>query len=799
MKRTTALAATTALVTSLILPGAAALAQTLALEEIVVTARKIEENLMEVPVAITAFSAADLDSADMSTLDDIQLFTPSFFFSNQQGGSGRNDRSSNSLTFRGLFLGSNTGIKAGGLMFIDGAPIIGSQAPSVVDMERVEILKGPQAAYFGRSTFVGAINFVTKDPADEFGGRVSAEYSRFGSNETNLVLEGPIVPGKMNMRVSGRHWAKGGDYTNAANPTVKFGERETNSLSTSIVFTPTDNLKIKAFVNYFEDNDGPPAQAALKDESYNCTLGGRGGYYCGTLPSVDEFGLDLVSGDYIIGAQLQDTLFNPPASWTVFDTSFNNHGGTRRAAFQADLRIDYDHDSGYAFSSLTAFHEDKQQTILDLNYRDFHDIKNPLGFLGAPKLPWFNTTLLTQGKQNDISQELRITSPQDGSFRWTAGFNYLDAHSPGGTVYGNLIFGPFFTGSIVERNVETPAIFGAGYFDITEELTLGVEARYQWDKISEQTLVGGGGVPLPNAPLLEATFKSFSPRVTLDYNYGENSTAYALFSRGFRPGGFNSLLINESAATIAAINAVVSGAGVTYAEEKIDNYELGLKSSWLDGRARTTVALYYMEWLNGQNQSLIPVSSGGVNNLYSITINNGVAHLQGVEFEGQFQATENLTLSGSLGYNDTKYVDSTPAFSCSQCNEITGSVDATGNELPYSPKVSWSLSASYDDELNADWDFFTRADWAHQGALWADQANIAKSSAYDVVNLRAGIRQDDVSIELFLNNALDHGEFTQARQGIDLKTFGPFAPNGNEIRVSLPDRRSWGVRASYNF
>jgi iron complex outermembrane receptor protein len=299
--------------------------------------------------------------------------------------------------------------------------------------------------------------------------------------------------------------------------------------------------------------------------------------------------------------------------------------------------------------------------------------------------------------------------------------------------------------------------------------------------------------------LLAATFKSFSPRVTLDYNYAENSTAYALFSRGFRPGGFNSLLVNESADTIAAINAAVSGAGVTYAEEKIDNYEVGLKSSWLDGRARTTIALYYMEWLNGQNQSLIAVSQGGVNNLFSITINNGLAKLKGIEFEGQFQATENLTLSGSLGYNDTEYVASTPAFECSQCNEITGSLDAVGNELPYSPKVSWSLAASYTDELNADWDWFSRADWAHQGSKWADQANIAKSSAYDVVNLRAGIRQENFSIEAFLLNALDHDEFTQARQGIDLKTFGPFAPDNNEIRVSLPNRRAWGIRASYNF
>jgi iron complex outermembrane receptor protein len=799
MKRSSYLAATTAMITMLAVPGSEALAQQLALEEIVVTARKIEENLMEVPLAITAFSAADLEAAGMSSLEDIQLFTPSFFFSNQQGGSGRNDRSSNSLTFRGLFLGSNTGISAGGLMFIDGAPIIGAQAPSIVDMERVEILKGPQAAYFGRSTFVGAINFVSKDPSDEFGGRVTAEYSRFGSNETNLVLEGPIVPGKVNARVSGRHWAQGGYYENAANPTIDLGTRETNSISTSIVFTPSDDLKIKAYVNYFEDNDGPPAQTSLKDEAYNCSPGGRPGYICGAIPSVGDVNPSTISGDYILNAQLQDTLFNPPASWTVFDPNFNTHGGTRRNALQADLRIDYDHESGYSFSSLTAFHTDKQQTVLDLNYRDFHDVPNPLGFLGPPKLPHFNTTLLTQGKQKDISQELRITSPQDERFRWTVGFNYLDAHSPGGSVYGNLIFGPFFTGSIVERDVETPAVFGAAYYDLTDELTLGVEARYQWDQISEHTLVGGGGIPLPNAPLLEETFKSFSPRITLDYNYAENSTAYALFSRGFRPGGFNALLVNESAATISAINAAVSGAGLTFAEEKIDNYEIGLKSSWLDGRARTTVALYYMEWLNGQNRSLVAVSANGVNNLFGITINNGLAKLQGIEFEGQFQATENLSLSGSLGYNDTEVAANTPAFECSQCNEITGSLDAVGNELPYSPKIAWSLSASYTDELSADWDWYSRADWAHQGSKWADQANIANSRAYDVLNLRIGLRQDDFSLEAFVLNALNHDEFTQARQGIDLKTFGPFAPNNNEIRLSLPMPRSWGVRASYNF
>ncbi len=185
-------------------------AQEFALEEIVVTARKVEENLMEVPLAITAFSAEDLESIDMAELNDIQLYTPSFSFTNQQGGSGRNDRSSNALVFRGLYLNINVGVNAGGLLFIDGAPVVGGYSPSIVDTERVEILKGPQSAYFGRSTFVGALNFVMKEPGNEFGGRISTDLARFGSNEQHIMIEGPLVKDKLSMRVSGRHWRQGG-------------------------------------------------------------------------------------------------------------------------------------------------------------------------------------------------------------------------------------------------------------------------------------------------------------------------------------------------------------------------------------------------------------------------------------------------------------------------------------------------------------------------------------------------------------------------------------------------------------
>ena len=223
MKRTTALAASTALITSLMLPGVAAMAQSLVLEEIVVTARKIEENLMEVQLAITAFSAQDIESRNMKDLNDISSFTPSFNFANQQGGSGRNDRSTNSLTFRGLFLGNNIGLSAGGQLFIDGAPVIGAQTPSISDVERIEVLKGPQSAYFGRSTFAGAINFVTRDPGDEFAGRINAEYSEFGSHDLALSLEGPIVEDKLAIRVGARSVHEGGYYKNFVDPTQDFG------------------------------------------------------------------------------------------------------------------------------------------------------------------------------------------------------------------------------------------------------------------------------------------------------------------------------------------------------------------------------------------------------------------------------------------------------------------------------------------------------------------------------------------------------------------------------------------------
>ncbi|MBL8631560.1 MAG: TonB-dependent receptor [Rhodospirillaceae bacterium] len=803
--------------------------QGLALEEITVTARKVEENLMTVPVAVTAFSEKDIEAINIKQLTDVMLMTPSFNFVNQVGGSGRNDRGTNSLVFRGLFLANNAGLTGGGQMFIDGAPVIGAHQPAIVDVARIEVLKGPQSAYFGRSTFVGAINFITRDPSmDEFKGRVTAEASSWNSHDLSLSFEGPLVEDKLAARVTGRDFRRGGQFTNATNPGAeKLGRQTTGSLSGSLLFTPTDQLKIKSYVNWFEDNDGPPAQGALKASEFtgranidgsctpfstlasgvasgSVTANSRAslGYWCGTLPKVNDSLKRLISGDYdLSNISTRNAIFNPNPLWLIFDPQFKQDGGVKRHAFQADIRADYETQSGYVFSSLTAHHHDRAMTIIDLNYRDGHDRANPF-YAAAPtgKVPWQQFLLVSQNKARDWSQELRITSPQDEPFRWTLGGNYLDAHTPGGTVYGIAPIGPLFSASITRGDVSTPAVFGAAYYDFTDALTLSLEARYQWDKIKSTPYVGTNGALVTGvaANPLKDTYKSFSPRVSLDYEYAEGSTAYALFSRGYRPGGFNPGLVTSTAQVIAELRAVVPNAGISYEQEKLDNYEVGLKSTWLDGRARTVLTAFYDIWNNGQVQNSIPVPSS--TNLIGLTVNNGKAVLKGLEFEGQIQATEGLKLSGTFGLNDTEIKTyGLGVGNCSDCNFIYGSfAGAIGNRLPTTPKYTWTASAEYTDQLTANYNWYTRIDYMHQGSKFSDFGNIANVGSSENVNARIGIRDDNMSIEAFVTNLTQNKVMITGLLGVDVFTF-LIPPNKNEIRFSPPLPRAVGVRASYNF
>lgn len=773
------------------------LAQEAALEEIVVTARKVEENLMEAPLAISAMSAATLEKMNLTDMTEIASFTPGFHYVKQVGGgSGRNDRSASSLVFRGLYLGTlNREQQAGGLVFLDGSPLLGGQAPAMVDMERVEVLKGPQSAYFGRSVLSGAINYVSRDlNEEEFQGRVTASASSFDSLLAQVALEGPIMDG-LAVRISASRDEKGGQYKNFANPDVELGGELTESFVLQVQFRPTSNLSAKLFYQQMEHDDGPPAQAALKGATgdFNCDLGGRMfGYYCGELPGTDDLPAEYLSGHYTLDDQARAVLIDSVDQATIFDPRFRPKPGLGREAENASLRIDYDTESGYTFSSLTAYHTDKDMTIIDLNFRDRRNVFNPLS-LFIPGAPQFNRwQLAVQSRFRDWSQELRVTSPQDPRLRWTLGGSYLDSSSPGGSVYGLGVFGSLFAAGTTKAETRTPAIFGGIQYDINEKLTLSADARYQRDELLRQVLVNSTGQrpEPPGDQPLEVEFTSFAPRVSLDYQYSEDGMVYILFSRGYRPGGFNSILQGSPQAVLDQFAQF--GASIAFEEERLDNFEAGWKSTWLGGRVQTRLAVYFDPYRNGQNQITIPFTNpDGTLNLASVFVNTGQADLQGFEFEFDAAPTENLTLSGSLGLADSEVKD----FVCGDGVNVRGDNNCDGSRLPSASKWTWTLSADYEDMLTENYNWFARVDYAHFGKYFVDYTNEAWVAPQDIVNLRFGLRSDALTLEGFATNLLEEDAPPSAVIGNDLFTVA----TSNEIRYSLARKRTFGVRAVYNF
>ena len=776
-------------------------AQSPMLEEIVVSARKRDESLMQIPVAITAVTSADLDTKGIKSIEEMSRYTPGFFsiFMNAGGGA-RNDRSARQVTFRGFSI-------APGIVFIDGAPVTGVNTggvtPDFADIERVEVLKGPQNAYFGRSTFSGAVNYVTKTPGNEYKGVVTAEYSSYDSNDLLLSVEGPIVEDKLAVRVTGHHFFKGGHYVNAQDTSKRLGDRTTNSVSASIYVTPTDDLMIKAWGSFANDDDGPPAQTGIKRPQMNCNLGGTGGaYFCGKLPDADELPAANIGGQYTMDRFTQSVLNgNIGGFFTPFDLNFNRKFGLKRHAFQGNVRLEYDYD-GYTFAAVTSYNRNKQHNLIDLTYGGTNT--NPLfntapGAVNAPGI--FPTIRWAHGLGNRdwvFNQELRVTSPADQALRWLAGANYLKTHTIGTPVYGYSNAGIAGLGSASENGPKTKSLFAGLYYDVQDDLTVSGELRYQWDYPFQQVLTNGSGtVVLANPLPLRAKFTSFAPRVSVDWKYEEGSLAYALWSRGFRPGGFNAGLFNQPQAIIDRLRSL--GGEQTFDEDRIDNFELGLKSAWLDSSLQTRVAVYYNQWRKGQVGNSIQFSTTNPNgsvtvSSFTVTQNVGSINLKGIELEADYAVNENLLLNATLNISDNSIEQN---FICGDCVLILGSPQIRpGTKIQFAPRKTWSFSGEYSDRAFADYEWFARMDYSYRGPFFGDFANVAIVPGSNNVNAKIGLRNETYQLEVFVKNLTDDATLLQGTRGPDtVFSFAAF----NEVRVGLPDKRTFGIKGTARF
>lgn len=803
------------------------------LEEIVVTARKRTESLTEIPISITTFSSEDIKEAALTGMDDVSALTAGFHFNNQGGQ--QPGRYNTQLRFRGLNQAQFSPSFETGALFIDGVYVLnGGTSLSLMDIERIEVIKGPQAAYFGRNTFGGAVNMITRDPSlEDFSGDLELSLSSEGTTNIQGIIEGPLTS-SISASLSARVYDKEGHYE--ATDGGRLGDEKTTSINGVLLFQPNDNLKIKLRAAISEDDDGAPAggfiAGDLNDSCTGRTITTRAGqtanptnYICGEVPgpnAVTFTGGPVVDGNTILPAFVGNALAGAsiqPGLPNVTDV------GMQRESQRLSAHASYEFDSGYSVDFIIAQNEQDTNWIrdFDLTSRDNWYSRDPQ-------------------KLEDESYEIRLTSPADQRFRWTVGANLYEqtftSSGAGGdaatlcfTVFpGNtapclaqLFFPNSFAGS---DKSEVLGIFAALDFDLTDSMTLILEGRSQEDKVTKGGALSNSGV---GAGALSVNYDKFLPRAIIRWTPNDNTNVYASYALGTVPGDINAEYLNADARERAQYESQVVGVSEFLPEETLDSIEIGWKQGIWNGRGQLNLAAYFNKWegIKGRSSALVNETCdaakfgqtgcdaadgimlgdpamvddgmGGLAPFFNSrnVLLDGDADIMGFEAELFVQATDNLTISAAAAYAETEY----SRYIFNFVAPIAGFSDMRGNQTPRSPKWSGNLSFSYAKELDDGKEGFIRVDTNYFGKAFVDESNLAYIGDYFLTNVRAGVTKDNWRVEVFANNLFEEDQWAAGARWTDFSrptNFGLLTAFQG-VAVSPQDRRDVGLRVNYSF
>ncbi len=749
-------------------------------EEIVVTARKREENILDVPLAITALSASDIEDKGISEFKDIIAFTPGFHFAEHSVG--RADRSNRILVIRGMHISQENDHQQAATVFVDGAPMHGSVIAGLEDAERIEVVRGPQSAYFGRATLSGAVNYVTKTPGQESKSKVVAEVGKYGTTNLGFSTEGPINDTTA-YRIAISSQDTDGQYTAANSPTLKLGERSTVSFAGTLYFEPSDNFNAKLRYHTWEDEDGPGAAFGYGvnngEALFNCNLpnsslaarNGTNNWFCGVAPFPQDANIQY---DAQMSPNKVSLLNGVPTAGlsidTITDNPFLNGFGFAREASQASLIMNWSLDSGISVTSITASNDNRWMALDDLDRRHNTDVPDSLR----------DVSLLNGRDLKDFSQEIRISSPQDQRLRWLLGvskFSFEGKRTSGFHIFSSvrsLSLGNVF-------DIDTTGFFAAVEYDITDDLTINLEGRRQKDDVQEARSSG--------AEFVSGTFNSTTPRIALDYQMNDDVTLYASYGEGTRPGGFNVNLFGESQSVLDQL--ALSGIYKEVEEEELEMSEFGIKASLMDGRAWMQAAIYQGDW---SAQQAAGAFVGDI--FYGGTATGGEIDLSGYEIEGAWAVSDNFKLEATISNNDS---DIKILTDCADCTVLLGTSDISGmgKRKQRNPKSQRSLSGTLDGQMSNGTEWYLRADLLHTGSSYATDANVTETGSSNRVNMRYGIVKDNLRLELVGENLTNDKTFTNYQFLID---FAYLPPSVNRVLTGgLPDLRYYGVKATYSF
>lgn len=761
----------------------------LVIEEITVTARKQAENLQTVPVAITAFTADDIAAAGIQNLYDIAAMTPGLAFDTMIG------EFLAIPTIRGLTQNDLFGDVNNVEIFLDGVNVSGRSGLNfnMLDVERIEVVKGPQSALYGRNSFAGAINFITKRIPDSFEGKVSATTGNDGTRRGSMGLGGPLTD-TLRGRIAVGFDQFDGSYTNHSPGGEDLGGHRYRTWSGGLEWSPLDELDVRLNSYYSNDDIGP---AAVTVAEHNCVPGVvppfRLGAYCGTLPSGDEVASEL-------GAD--------PRGW----------GETRKVS-RTSLQVDWRTPIG-ELTSLTGYNTLRHDAFTDASRMigplDWAYYNAPVGPPPRPPLQLFTSKLFRSDLDNvdEFSQELRLSGGEDTRLHWTGGLYYynqdyksgLDAVTlsnlpadfvtfpvppgPQGVAINAMYMSWFTTGPapVFQRNdreTSSLAAFGALEFEFTEDLRGRVEARETYEE-KTQSSPASMGVVNPDPREFKDHWTFFTPRFTLDYRTPLDVFVYASAAKGVKAGGFNE-------------NALVA-AEESFRPEKNWTYELGSKGGLLNDRVSFDAAIFYVDWTDMQ----LPALASGTSPIpTTVTLNVGSATSKGFEMALRARLTDGLT--ANFGYARTK-AEFDDAWSRSLISQLPGMFgptngDISGFDLPRFPPRQWNVGLDYRQPAFRDFDFFGRADLSHKSSQNAMTDGLTKIDSIDRLNARMGIESEQWRFEIWGENLTDDDAAIAAFRDTWLNNWvdGALGANVYRTSVSYPTLRTYGITATYKF
>ena len=828
-----ALAVSAALATSLQVSTAFAQESESMLEEVMVTARKREESLAETPIAITAISAAEIQAGAFKSLVDVQKTAPGLFVETMNN---ENARTVLMPRFRGVTFDASSPLQRTSSVFVDGLIVSsGLHSLPITQVERIEVIKGPQSALFGRNTYSGAINIITRRPGDELKGGIEVDYGAKSKGSTTGYIEGPITS-NLGARATFSYTDKEGHYDNAFVEGQRLGDEETLAYGLMLDFNPTEDLNIMVRASSYEDDDGPGAYAVV---------GGLAEHnFCAEpTPAINSFSCFFVNGlesaykgsvniPSAIGASSSADVFSK-ATGQLRDASGNWAGlaGDGYAPIGDHSFDDLSHNGfgksgdGERFGAIVSW--DMTDSLnLNLAYgknEDDYVLFHDFDAAGAFGFHVYNARVT-----EDETFEVRLSGTSD-RFNWSIGATQVEMSSKAHGGFYDQYFGDFSGSagywfadirnpdtafSLIEA--DTTGIFASVDFSITDKLDLTLEVRRQEDEINDPNVNAAAGKNI--AP---AEFKSTLPRVVLKYQLNDNHMLYANYSEGTLTGGFNPEVASKltTPEQISTFNADTPGIGETYEEETLKNYQAGWKYSWSDGRLAMNLAVFHMERSDQvySGFGVIPADvscSGdtdgdGVPNTETCTVafsgNGTSSDIDGLEIDFNYRVIDSLLLQAAVGYTKAEISDFPANGDCGDFNDVFGpGLSCAGQQAARYPEWIGSLIATYDFDTPMG-GAYVRGEYFYTGSYYDEVTNLTKIPDATEVNVRVGLRMDNgISLEAYVSNLTDEDAPTGGNNIADTSKYvrdTTFAYNFavESVHIHMRDQREAGVRLRWDF